>query len=54
MSRTETVRAPRGAQLSCKGGHQGAARGGRMNNRDPEVSARPADHGGGNAARGHP
>ncbi|WP_041976632.1 urocanate hydratase [Pyrinomonas methylaliphatogenes] len=37
------VRAPRGAQLSCKGWHQEAALRCLMNNLDPEVAERPED-----------
>ncbi|MBI3666587.1 MAG: urocanate hydratase, partial [Acidobacteria bacterium] len=40
---TETIRAPRGAQLTCKGWHQEAALRMLMNNLDPEVAERPAD-----------
>ncbi len=39
----ETIRAPRGAQLSCKGWEQEAALRMLMNNLDPEVAERPAD-----------
>jgi len=42
MSR-ESVRAPRGAALSCKGWPQEAALRMLMNNLDPEVAERPAD-----------
>jgi urocanate hydratase len=43
MSSTQTVRAPRGAQLSCKGWHQEAALRCLMNNLDPDVAERPED-----------
>ncbi len=39
----ESIRAPRGAQLSCKGWEQEAALRMLMNNLDPEVAERPAD-----------
>src|SRR5262245_16149382 len=39
----ETIRAPRGGQLSCKGWPQEAALRMLMNNLDPEVAERPAD-----------
>src|ERR671910_1828157 len=56
--RTTTVRAPRGAKLSCKGWHQEAALRMLMNNLDPEVAEAPADlvvYGGtGKAARDWP
>jgi urocanate hydratase len=39
----ETIRAPRGAALSCKGWPQEAALRMLMNNLDPEVAERPAD-----------
>ena len=39
----ETVRAPRGSQLSCKGWPQEAALRMLMNNLDPEVAERPED-----------
>jgi urocanate hydratase len=52
---TRTVRAPRGAKLSCKGWHQEAALRCLMNNLDPEVAERPEDlvvyGGAGKAAR---
>jgi urocanate hydratase len=52
------VRAPRGAQRSCKGWHQEAALRMLMNNLDPEVAERPQDlvvYGGtGKAARNWP
>jgi urocanate hydratase len=40
---TETIRAPRGIQLRCKGWHQEGALRCLMNNLDPEVAERPAD-----------
>jgi len=40
---TRTIRAPRGAELSCKGWVQEAALRMLMNNLDPEVAERPAD-----------
>ena len=43
MTQTRTVRAPRGAQLSCKGWHQEAALRCLMNNLDPDVAERPED-----------
>src|SRR3982074_1733828 len=50
-----TIRAPRGATLSCKGWHQEAAMRCLMNNLDPEVAERPDDlvvyGGAGKAAR---
>src|SRR5438128_626514 len=39
----ETIRAPRGTELSCKGWPQEAALRMLMNNLDPEVAERPAD-----------
>src|SRR5918992_3648914 len=55
MTQPRTVRAPRGAQLSCKGWHQEAALRCLMNNLDPEVAERPDDlivyGGAGKAAR---
>ncbi|MGH9579010.1 MAG: urocanate hydratase, partial [Terriglobales bacterium] len=55
MIATQTIRAPRGTQLSCKGWHQEAALRMLMNNLDPEVAERPADlvvyGGAGKAAR---
>ncbi|MHB1681648.1 MAG: urocanate hydratase [Bacilli bacterium] len=39
----ESIRAPRGAELSCKGWEQEAALRMLMNNLDPEVAERPAD-----------
>src|SRR5437016_12424710 len=39
----ETIRAPRGSQLTCKGWVQEAALRMLMNNLDPEVAERPAD-----------
>ncbi|HEU4334933.1 MAG TPA: urocanate hydratase [Candidatus Eisenbacteria bacterium] len=54
----EPVRAPRGAQRSCKGWHQEGALRMLMNNLDPEVAERPQDlvvYGGtGRAARSWP
>src|SRR5687768_18419761 len=41
MSKPRTVRAPRGAQLNCKGWHQEAAMRCLMNNLDPEVAENP-------------
>ena len=38
-----TVRAPRGAEISCKGWQQEAALRMLMNNLDPEVAERPED-----------
>jgi len=53
-----TVRAPIGAQLSCKGWHQEAALRCLMNNLDPDVAERPEDlvvyGGAGKAARNWP
>jgi urocanate hydratase len=43
MTQSRTVRAPRGAQLNCKGWHQEAALRCLMNNLDPEVAERPED-----------
>ncbi|MBA3241177.1 MAG: urocanate hydratase, partial [Acidobacteria bacterium] len=43
MSQGRIIRAPRGAQLSCKGWHQEAALRCLMNNLDPEVAERPED-----------
>ncbi len=43
MTQPRTVRAPRGALLSCKGWHQEAALRCLMNNLDPEVAERPED-----------
>ncbi|MDQ3687034.1 MAG: urocanate hydratase [Acidobacteriota bacterium] len=43
MSSPRTIRAPRGAQLSCKGWHQEAALRCLMNNLDPDVAERPDD-----------
>jgi urocanate hydratase len=40
---TETIRAPRGSQLRCKGWQQEGALRCLMNNLDPEVAERPAD-----------
>ncbi|HEV2912244.1 MAG TPA: urocanate hydratase [Pyrinomonadaceae bacterium] len=54
-SSSRTIRAPRGAQLNCKGWHQEAALRCLMNNLDPEVAERPEDlvvyGGAGKAAR---
>ncbi|MDQ6861579.1 MAG: urocanate hydratase [Verrucomicrobiota bacterium] len=41
MSGSRVVRAPRGAQMSCKGWHQEAAMRMLMNNLDPEVAENP-------------
>jgi urocanate hydratase len=41
LSAPRTVRAPRGAQMSCKGWQQEAALRMLMNNLDPEVAERP-------------
>ncbi|MCA1612945.1 MAG: urocanate hydratase [Acidobacteria bacterium] len=58
MSQSQVVRAPRGAELSCKGWHQEAALRCLLNNLDPEVAERPEDlvvYGGrGKAARDWP
>ena len=58
MGGARTVRAPRGAQISCKGWQQEAALRMLMNNLDPDVAERPADlvvYGGiGKAARDWP
>ncbi len=43
MSQSRIVRAPRGAQLNCKGWHQEAALRCLMNNLDPDVAERPED-----------
>ena len=43
MSQQRIVRAPRGAQLNCKGWHQEAALRCLMNNLDPDVAERPED-----------
>ena len=43
MTAQRIVRAPRGAQLSCKGWHQEAALRCLMNNLDPDVAERPED-----------
>ena len=55
MNSPRTIRAPRGAQLNCKGWHQEAALRCLMNNLDPEVAERPEDlivyGGAGKAAR---
>src|SRR5260221_6817117 len=53
-----TIRAPRGAQLTCKGWHQEAALRCLMNNLDPEVAEKPDElivyGGAGKAARNWP
>src|ERR671911_2143245 len=41
MTQPRTIRAPRGAELSCKGWHQEAALRCLMNNLDPDVAERP-------------
>ncbi|MGI8898881.1 MAG: urocanate hydratase [Pyrinomonadaceae bacterium] len=55
---SKTIRAPRGAKLSCKGWHQEAALRCLMNNLDPDVAERPDElivYGGtGKAARNWP
>src|SRR5687767_5732908 len=55
MSGPRVVRAPRGAELSCRGWEQEAALRMLMNNLDPEVAERPDDlvvyGGSGRAAR---
>src|SRR5881392_1194695 len=43
MSSHRIVRAPRGAQLNCKGWQQEAALRCLMNNLDPDVAERPED-----------
>src|SRR5215211_3238970 len=43
VSKASTVRAPRGAEISCKGWHQEGALRMLMNNLDPEVAERPED-----------
>ncbi|HVF41917.1 MAG TPA: urocanate hydratase [Pyrinomonadaceae bacterium] len=43
MTQSRVVRAPRGAQLNCKGWHQEAALRCLMNNLDPDVAERPED-----------
>jgi urocanate hydratase len=43
MTDRQIIRAPRGAQLSCKGWHQEAALRCLMNNLDPDVAERPED-----------
>jgi urocanate hydratase len=43
MSQPRVVRAPRGAQLNCKGWHQEAALRCLMNNLDPDVAERPEE-----------
>ena len=40
---TRVIRAPRGAELSCRGWPQEAALRMLMNNLDPEVAERPED-----------
>lgn len=55
MNSQRTIKAPRGAQLNCKGWHQEAALRCLMNNLDPEVAERPEElvvyGGAGKAAR---
>ena len=55
MKTKQTIRAPRGTELSCKGWRQEAALRMLMNNLDPDVGERPEDlvvyGGGGKAAR---
>src|SRR5215510_15177422 len=55
MSESRTIRAPRGAQLNCRGWHQEAALRCLMNNLDPQVAEKPDDlivyGGAGKAAR---
>ncbi|MFN2511159.1 MAG: urocanate hydratase [Pyrinomonadaceae bacterium] len=55
---SRTIRAPRGAQLNCKGWHQEAALRCLMNNLDPDVAERPDElivyGGAGKAARNWP
>ena len=43
VSKASTIRAPRGAEISCKGWHQEGALRMLMNNLDPEVDERPED-----------
>ena len=43
MTTTKTIRAPRGAEISCKGWQQEAALRMLMNNLDPDVAERPED-----------
>ena len=43
VSKASTIRAPRGAEISCKGWHQEGALRMLMNNLDPEVAERPED-----------
>ena len=43
VSKASTIRAPRGAGISCKGWHQEGALRMLMNNLDPEVAERPED-----------
>jgi urocanate hydratase len=43
LGKASTIRAPRGAEISCKGWHQEAALRMLMNNLDPEVAERPED-----------
>ena len=43
MSTNRVIRAPRGAELNCKGWHQEAALRCLMNNLDPDVAERPED-----------
>jgi len=58
VEKSQTIRAPRGTDLTCKGWHQEAALRMLMNNLDPEVAERPEDlvvYGGtGKAARSWP
>jgi urocanate hydratase len=55
MGQSKIIRAPRGAELNCKGWHQEAALRCLMNNLDPDVAERPEDlivyGGAGRAAR---
>jgi urocanate hydratase len=55
VARPRTVRAPRGSEISCRGGQQEAALRMLMNNLDPEVAERPEElvvyGGSGKAAR---
>ena len=43
VGKASAIRAPRGAEISCKGWHQEAALRMLMNNLDPEVAERPED-----------
>src|SRR5271154_2077397 len=58
MISTDTIRAPRGSELSCRGWHQEAAMRMLMNNLDPEVAEKPDQlivyGGAGKAARNWP